>query len=54
MEPLVGGGALGQEHEEEYIVEPFSGGLYVFEGEEEKIESQGPRVRKLPLSVDQL
>ena len=37
--------------EEEYIVEPFSGALYTFE------DAQGgdvSRVRKLPLSVDQL
>lgn len=50
VEPLVGGGVKGKGGEEDYIVEPAGGGLYVFEeGEEDE-----PKVRKLPLSVDQL
>lgn len=46
VEPLVGGGIRGK-GQDEYIVEPLSGSLYVFEGD-------GPNVRKLPLSVEQL
>lgn len=49
VDPLVGGGMKGKGTEEEYIVEPLSGGLYVFD------EEGGPaKVRKLPLSVEQL
>jgi len=47
VSPLVGGQIRGK-GEDEYIVEPLSGVLYVFEGE----DSQS--VRKLPLSVEQL
>lgn len=47
VSPLVGGMTKGK-GEDEYIVEPLSGGLYVFEGE----DSQS--LRKLPLSVEQL
>jgi serine/threonine-protein kinase/endoribonuclease IRE1 len=51
VEPLVGGGGRGRARDEEYIVEPLSGELYVFEHE----EVQGtPKVRKLPLSVEKL
>lgn len=49
VEPLVGGGVKGKGGEEDYIVEPSGGGLYVFEQEDEQ-----PQVRKLPLTVDQL
>jgi len=50
--PLVGGGIKGRVLDEEYIVEPLSGGLYVFDEEE---ESDGaPKVRKLPLTVEEL
>lgn len=38
--------------DEEYIVEPLSGSLYVFE-EEDRVDGT-PKVRKLPLSVEQL
>ena len=51
VEPLVRGGANGMDHQEEYIVEPLSGGLYVFEENETEA---APRVRKLPLNVEQL
>ena len=53
VDPLIGGGAVGNGSEEDYIVEPLSGSLYVFE-EGEDIEDDSPRVRKLPLSVDKL
>lgn len=49
VEPLVGGGIRGK-GQDEYIVEPLSGSLYVFEGD----EGESPNVRKLPLSVEQL
>lgn len=49
VEPLVGGGIRGK-GQDEYIVEPLSGSLYVFEGD----EGDSPNVRKLPLSVEQL
>lgn len=49
VSPLVAGGVKGKGLEE-YIVEPLSGDLYVFEDE---AEGQS-RVRKLPLSVEQL
>lgn len=49
VEPLVGGGIRGK-GQDEYIVEPLSGSLYVFEGE----DGESPNVRKLPLSVEQL
>ncbi|KAL7422169.1 bifunctional endoribonuclease/protein kinase ire1 [Cryptotrichosporon argae] len=49
VEPLVGGGVRGK-GTEEFIVEPLSGGLYVFEDE----DTTAPKVRKLPLSVEQL
>lgn len=51
--PLIGGGAAGSGSEEDYIVEPLSGNLYVFEAGDEDEESS-PKVRKLPLSVDKL
>jgi serine/threonine-protein kinase/endoribonuclease IRE1 len=51
--PLIGGGAAGSGSEEDYIVEPLSGNLYVFEQGDEDQESS-PKVRKLPLSVDKL
>ncbi|KAK8869908.1 hypothetical protein IAR55_000476 [Kwoniella newhampshirensis] len=59
VEPLVGGGIRGKGMDEEYIVEPLSGSLYVFENEDEKEvegtkEGQTPKIRKLPLSVEQL
>ena len=63
VEPLVGGGVRGRGRErgeggEDYIVEPQGGGLYVFEvaeDEEGMGEGEGEtKVRKLPLSVDQL
>jgi serine/threonine-protein kinase/endoribonuclease IRE1 len=47
VSPLIGGQIKGK-GEDEYIVEPLSGVLYVFEGEESET------VRKLPLSVEQL
>jgi serine/threonine-protein kinase/endoribonuclease IRE1 len=47
VSPLVGGQIKGK-GEDEYIVEPLSGILYVFEGEDAQT------VRKLPLSVEQL
>jgi serine/threonine-protein kinase/endoribonuclease IRE1 len=50
VDPLIGGGAAGSGSEEDYIVEPLSGSLYVFEEGEE----DAPKVRKLPLSVDKL
>lgn len=53
VDPLIGGGAVGNGSEEDYIVEPLSGSLYVFE-EGEDIEDDSPRVRKLPLTVDKL
>jgi serine/threonine-protein kinase/endoribonuclease IRE1 len=43
--PLVGGGI-------KYIVEPLSGGLYVFEDNEDV--DGAPKVRKLPLTVEDL
>jgi serine/threonine-protein kinase/endoribonuclease IRE1 len=67
VEPLVGGGVRGKGSGEEYIVEPLSGSLYVFDEEEMDLDAdeQGsdsgtgngrtpPKVRKLPLSVEQL
>ncbi|WRT67033.1 uncharacterized protein IL334_003999 [Kwoniella shivajii] len=58
VEPLVGGGIRGKGNDEEYIVEPLSGSLYVFEdddGQETKEgENPDPKLRKLPLSVEQL
>ncbi|WVQ78180.1 hypothetical protein IAT38_000263 [Cryptococcus sp. DSM 104549] len=53
VEPLVGGGVRGKGNEEEYIVEPLSGGLYVFD-QEDKDTKEAPKIRKLPLSVEQL
>jgi serine/threonine-protein kinase/endoribonuclease IRE1 len=47
VSPLVGGEVRGK-GEDEYIVEPLSGSLYVFEGDDAQ------SVRKLPLSVEQL
>lgn len=46
-DPLVGGKMKGGV--EEYIVEPLSGSLYVHEDKDGEM-----RMRKLPLSVDQL
>ncbi|WWC69578.1 uncharacterized protein I206_103521 [Kwoniella pini CBS 10737] len=61
VEPLVGGEIRGKGNEEEYIVEPLSGSLYVFEdedgdqGQDTTKEGGGtPKIRKLPLSVEQL
>lgn len=57
VEPLVGCGVRGQGSGEEYIVEPLSGSLFVFDDEDESgTEDHGrsPKVRKLPLSVEQL
>ncbi|WWD15818.1 hypothetical protein CI109_100242 [Kwoniella shandongensis] len=59
VEPLVGGGVRGKGMDEEYIVEPLSGSLYVFDNEEDEEaerpkEGQTPKIRKLPLSVEQL
>ncbi|WWC85381.1 uncharacterized protein L201_000244 [Kwoniella dendrophila CBS 6074] len=65
VEPLVGGGIRGKTNDEEYIVEPLSGSLYVFEDEDsEEVNTketkegnnngQTPKIRKLPLSVEQL
>ncbi|WVO12775.1 hypothetical protein L204_100383 [Cryptococcus depauperatus] len=48
-EPLVGGRMRGN-MEEEFIVEPLSGSLYAFEEQ----EGERPKMRKLPLSVEQL
>jgi serine/threonine-protein kinase/endoribonuclease IRE1 len=54
VEPLVGGGVRGRgEGGEDYIVEPQGGGLFVFEETEDGEEGEA-KVRKLPLSVDQL
>jgi serine/threonine-protein kinase/endoribonuclease IRE1 len=50
VEPLVGGGVSGKGAEEEYIVEPLSGALYIFDEQ----ESGEAKVRKLPLTVEQL
>jgi serine/threonine-protein kinase/endoribonuclease IRE1 len=47
VSPLVGGEQRGK-GEDEYIVEPLSGALYVFE------EGERESVRKLPLTVEQL
>lgn len=52
VEPLIGGGVRGKGNDDEYIVEPLSGGLYVFDEDEEG--SGNPKVRRLPLSVEQL
>lgn len=52
VSPLVGGGTKGKMGDEEYIVEPLSGSLFVFE--EEQGAEGAPKVRKLPLSVEQL
>ena len=50
--PLVGGGIKGRALDEEYIVEPLTGGLYVFD---EDAELEGaPKIRKLPLTVEEL
>ncbi|WWC61241.1 uncharacterized protein I303_103822 [Kwoniella dejecticola CBS 10117] len=59
VEPLVGGGIRGKGNDEEYIVEPLSGSLYVFEDEDGNPqdttkEGRTPKIRKLPLSVEQL
>jgi serine/threonine-protein kinase/endoribonuclease IRE1 len=54
VEPLVGGGVRGKGNEEEYIVEPLSGSLYVFDEEELGGRGEAPKIRKLPLSVEQL
>jgi len=51
-EPLVGGGGKGNGREEQYIVEPLSGSLFVFDDDE--TEEGTPKIRKLPLSVEQL
>jgi serine/threonine-protein kinase/endoribonuclease IRE1 len=49
VEPLVGGKVYGEHEDLEYIVEPLSGSLYVFE---EDTENPGnPKVRQLPYSV---
>jgi serine/threonine-protein kinase/endoribonuclease IRE1 len=53
VEPLVGGGIYGRQDDVEYIVEPLSGSLYVFEGENAGPKGM-PKVRKLPYSVEQL
>lgn len=53
ISPLIGGGAAGSGTDEDYIVEPLSGSLYVFE-EGEEMDQESPKVRKLPLSVDKL
>lgn len=53
VEPLVGGGIYGRQDDVEYIVEPLSGNLYVFEGENDGSKGM-PKVRKLPYSVEQL
>ena len=53
VEPLIGGGLVGKGLEE-FIVEPLSGGLYVFEDEEEQDGEGTPKIRKLPLSVEEL
>lgn len=52
VEPLVGGKVYGkkEDHEDvEYIVEPLSGVLYVYEEDPEK--PGNPKVRQLPYSV---
>ena len=50
VEPLVGGGITGK-FLEEFIVEPLTGELYVFEDED---SGDAPKIRKLPLTVEQL
>ncbi|ORX39751.1 hypothetical protein BD324DRAFT_614856 [Kockovaella imperatae] len=50
VEPLVGGGSMG-EGLEEFIVEPLTGGLFLFEDDE---GAESPKIRKLPLTVEQL
>lgn len=54
VEPLVGGGVKGNSEREEYIVEPLSGGLFIFEEAEDGYSEDPPKIRKLPLSVEQL
>ena len=53
VDPLVGGETRGSGAGEEYIVEPLSGSLFVFDGEGED-HNGGPTLRKLPLTVEQL
>lgn len=53
VDPLVGGDIRGGGSGEDFIVEPLTGGLYVFEEDMEGPSGQR-RVRKLPLSVEQL
>lgn len=53
VEPLVGGGVYGTQNDAEYIVEPGSGNLFVFEMAAEGTEGP-PKVRKLPVSVEKL
>lgn len=52
VEPLVGGKVYGKHEDVEYVVEPLSGSLYVFE---EDAENPGnPKVRQLPYSVQHM
>lgn len=53
VEPLVGGGVYGNQNDVEYIVEPGSGNLFVFEHAADGTEGP-PKVRKLPMSVEKL
>lgn len=52
VEPLVGGKVHGRPEHVQYIVEPLSGSLYVYEQNED--DPSQPKVRKLPFSVEQL
>ena len=54
VEPLVGGKTKGRGLGEEYIVEPLSGNLYAFERSPDGDETSEPKIRKLPLTVEQL
>jgi serine/threonine-protein kinase/endoribonuclease IRE1 len=52
VEPLVGGKVYGKHEGVEYIVEPLSGSLYVFDDDAEK--PGNPKLRLLPYSVQQM
>ncbi|KAL1411282.1 bifunctional endoribonuclease/protein kinase ire1 [Vanrija albida] len=55
VEPLVGGGTYGdRKGAEEYIVEPLSGNLYAFDDEATPKQGQAPKLRKLPITVEQI
>lgn len=51
VSPLVGSEVRGKGFGEDYIVEPLSGSLYTFDEED---EGETRKIRRLPLSVEQL